>query len=293
MLLIDFLRQTLIAPFEEFAFMRRALLICLCLSWVNAPIGVFLLLRRLSLLGDSLSHAILPGTAIGFMIGGFSAPYLIGGGFIAGVAVTLLSSWVSTKTELREDSAFASFYLGSLALGVLLISVNGTQVDLTHVLFGSVLGVDQTSLNWTVTLAAVVLITLLLLGRVFVMEVFDPSYLLHMKIQPKLVQTIFLLLVVTTLLASFQTLGTLLSVGLMIVPAATSRMLTSKFSTMVIVAGFIGMVSSIGGLLFSYHLNWPAGPVIVLSATVIYGAAIFSRHPKFQNLWRKRRHFER
>ena len=131
--------HALIDPFVEFAFMRRALVGCFALSLGAPPVGVFLVLRRLSLMGDAMSHAILPGAAIGFLVAGLSVPAISLGGFIAGIAVVLLAGFVTRSTILREDASLAAFYLVSLALGVLIVSVKGSSIDLLHVLFGTVL----------------------------------------------------------------------------------------------------------------------------------------------------------
>ncbi|BFO08674.1 hypothetical protein GGER_11840 [Serratia rubidaea] len=129
-------------PFTSFGFMRRALVACLALSLSSAPLGVLLLLRRMSLVGDALSHAVLPGAAIGYLISGMSLVAMGAGGFVAGLAVAMLSGVVSRRTPLKEDASFAGFYLGSLALGVTLVSLRGSSVDLLHVLFGSILAID-------------------------------------------------------------------------------------------------------------------------------------------------------
>lgn len=136
----------LIQPFIEFGFMRRALVACIALSLSATPLGVFLLLRRMSLVGDALSHAVLPGAAIGYLLSGLSLVAMGVGGAIAGLTVALLSGAVSRYTPLREDASFAGFYLGSLALGVTLVSLRGSSVDLLHVLFGSLLAVDVPSI---------------------------------------------------------------------------------------------------------------------------------------------------
>ena len=138
--------HALIDPFVEFAFMRRALVGCFALSLGAPPVGVFLVLRRLSLMGDAMSHAILPGAAIGFLVAGLSVPAMSLGGFIAGIAVVLLAGFVTRSTILREDASLAAFYLVSLALGVLIVSVKGSSIDLLHVLFGTVLALDDTAL---------------------------------------------------------------------------------------------------------------------------------------------------
>jgi hypothetical protein len=130
------LYDQLVDPFVEFGFMRRALIACLALSIGSDPIGVLLLLRRMSLIGDAMSHAVLPGAAIGFLLAGLSLPAMGLGGIVAGLSVALLSGLVSRTTDLREDASFAGFYLTSLAAGVLIVSLRGSNIDLLHVLLG-------------------------------------------------------------------------------------------------------------------------------------------------------------
>src|SRR4029077_2935616 len=151
------LYDTLIAPFADFEFMRRALAGIVALALGAGPIGVFLMLRRMSLVGDAMAHAILPGAALGFLFSGLSLFAMTAGGLIAGCVVALLTGLVARMTELKEDAALATFYLLSLALGVTIVSVKGTNIDLLHVLFGSVLALDDPTLvliagNATITL---------------------------------------------------------------------------------------------------------------------------------------------
>lgn len=282
--------ELLISPLSDFSFMRRALVACLGLSLASAPIGVLLMLRKMSLVGDSMSHAILPGAAIGFLVGGLSLPAMSLGGFAAGVLVALASGWVSQTTRHHEDSSFASFYLIALALGVLLISVNGTQLDLVHILFGNVLTLDDQSLEIIVGMCSIVILVVAALARAFVLESFDRDFLQQMGTSSRLIHSAFLVVVVTCLIASFQTLGTLLAVGLMMIPAATSRLLSGNLKTMMLIAISIAAASSILGLLVSYHARWPSGPAIVLCCGSIYMCALlFSpRVGLLSFLWRKR-----
>ena len=155
------------APFAEFAFMRRALLGCIAISVGATPVGVFLMLRRMSLTGDAMAHAILPGAAIGYLIAGLSLGAMTIGGLVAGMAVALLSGFVTRVTALREDASLAAFYLISLALGVLIVSTRGSNVDLMHVLFGTVLALDDAALILLAQLPAYPLLLALRFDRLF------------------------------------------------------------------------------------------------------------------------------
>ena len=157
--------HTFFQPFIEFGFMRRALVVCLALSLSTTMLGVFLLLRRMSLMGDALSHAILPGVAVGYLLSGMSLLAMTLGGFIAGIVVALVAGWVSRRTPLKEDASFAGFYLGSLALGVTLVSLRGSSVDLLHLLFGSILAVDRDAALFVSGVASLTLLCIALCYR--------------------------------------------------------------------------------------------------------------------------------
>ena len=264
-----------IGPFAEFAFMRRALVATLALSLSAAPLGVFLTLRRMSLLGDALSHAVLPGVAIGFMLFGLSLPAMALGGVLAGLLVAALAGVVSRATSLKEDASLAAIYLLALALGVTLISRQGSQLDLLHILFGSALGVDAPGLLLVAGVASVSLIALAALYRGLVLESFDPVFLSaaakgHWAGRGWVWQQSFLMLVVINLVAGFQTLGTLMAVGLMMLPAVSARLWHDALSAQLLNASAQAACASAVGLLLSYHMDTPSGPTIIGCAGVLY-----------------------
>lgn len=265
----------LLHPFIEFGFMRRALVACVALSLSATPLGVFLLLRRMSLVGDALSHAVLPGAAIGYLLSGLSLVAMGIGGAIAGLTVALLSGAVSRYTPLREDASFAGFYLGSLALGVTLVSLRGSSVDLLHVLFGSLLAVDVPSILLVSTISGVSLLIFSLIYRPLVIDAFDPTFLrAQNRWASPLVHGIFLVLVVVNLVAGFQVLGTLMSVGLMMLPAASARFWSRHLSGTLAAAMLLATIASFGGLYASFYLSLPAGPAVVLSAAILFFISI-------------------
>lgn len=251
--------------------MRRSLVACLALSLSVTPLGVFLLLRRMSLIGDALSHAVLPGVAIGYLLSGMSLLAMGVGGFIAGLLVALLAGWVSSVTTLREDSSFAGFYLGSLALGVTLVSLRGSGVDLLHLLFGSLLAVDGEALTFIGIIASLTLLILAICYRALVAEAFDMTFLQVRRPQlPRLIHALFLALVVMNLVAGFQILGTLMTVGLMMLPAIAARCWSNRLPHILLLAVLTGMVSAFIGLAWSWYQSLPAGPAIVLTASLIF-----------------------
>jgi len=264
------LYDLLAAPFVDFAFMRRALVACAALSIGCGPVGVLLVLRRMSLIGDSMSHAVLPGAAIGFLISGVSLVSMSIGGFVAGLLVALASGLVSRVTQLREDASFAAFYLISLALGVLIVSTRGSNVDLMHVLFGTILAVDDRSLVLVSAIATVSIGVLAVIYRPLLVECFDPGFLRSVGGHGALYHILFLVLVVLNLVAGFQALGTLMAVGLMMLPAAAARFWSGSVWSLGAVSAFIALLSGYVGLLLSFHVDLPSGPSIVLTAGVIY-----------------------
>ncbi len=267
-----------VAPFAEFAFMRRALVATLALSGSAAPLGVFLTLRRMSLLGDALSHAVLPGVALAFMLFGLSLPAMALGGVAAGLLVAALAGVVSRATHLKEDASLAALYLLALAVGVTLISRQGSQLDLLHILFGSALGVDAPGLLLVASVASVSLIALAALYRGLVLESFDPVFLAASSAgsgsRPWLWQQLFLMLVVVNLVAGFQTLGTLMAVGLMMLPAVSARLWHESLAAQLLNASAQAALAGISGLLLSYHLDTPSGPTIIGCAGVLYGLSL-------------------
>jgi len=247
----------LITPFVDFAFMRRALVGSIALSIGACPIGVFLMLRRMSLVGDAMAHAILPGAALGYLFAGLSLGFMTAGGLIAGFVVALLAGLVTRVTVLKEDAALASFYLISLAGGVVLVSLRGSNVDLLHVLFGSVLALDDNTLMLLTVSTTVSLLSLAVLFRPLVLECVDPLFLRTVSKSGSLSHFGFLALVVLNLVAGFHALGTLLSVGLMMVPAFASRFWSSTLDGMIAIATVIGILSSGLGIVISYHAGTP------------------------------------
>ncbi len=265
-----------LAPFVEFGFMRRALAGCLALSVSAPPVGVFLMLRRMSLMSDAMSHAVLPGAAAGFLVAGLSLPAMTLGGLVAGLVVALLAGAVTRTTALREDASLAAFYLISLAGGVLLVSLRGSQVDLMHFLFGSVLALDDPTLLLLGGIATLTLLSLALIYRPLVMECVDPVFLRSVSRVGGPVHFTFLGLVVINLVGGFQALGTLLAVGLMLLPAVAARFWARDLGMTMAAAVLIAALASVVGLSLSYQFDLPSGPAIVLTAGAFYLASMLA-----------------
>ncbi len=266
--------EGLVQPFADFGFMRRALMGCVAISVGATPMGVFLMLRRMSLTGDAMAHAILPGAAVGYLVAGLSLGAMTIGGLVAGMAVALLSGFVTRATPLREDASLAAFYLVSLALGVLIVSTRGSNVDLMHVLFGTVLALDDAALILLCSIASLSILTLALLFRPLVLECADPQFLRSVSGLSAVTHYTFLALVVLNLVGGFQALGTLMAVGIMILPAAAARFWATSIGGMIGVAIAVATFSSLSGLLLSYHHSLPSGPAIILVAGLAYGVSL-------------------
>lgn len=265
----------LISPFVEFDFMRYALASIFCLALSAAPVGVFLVMRRMSLVGDALSHAVLPGAAIGYIFAGLSLPAMSIGGFVAGMLMALLAGLVSRFTSLKEDANFAAFYLSSLAIGVILVSKQKDgNVDLLHLLFGSVLAVDIPALQLIAIAASVTIAVLATIYRPLVLESIDPLFLKAVGGKGGFWHVAFLVLVVMNLVAGFQALGTLMSVGLMMLPAITARLWAKNMGMLILLSVLLALFCGFAGLLFSYHVEIPSGPAIILCCGVLYTLSV-------------------
>ena len=267
---LSVLYDALTAPFVEFTFMRRALIGAFALSLGAGPVGVFLMLRRMSLIGDAMAHAILPGAAIGYLIAGLSLGFMTAGGLVAGMIIALAAGLVTRFTVLKEDAALASFYLISLAAGVVLVSLKGSNVDLLHVLFGSILALDDATLILLVAATSISLLALAVIFRALVLESVDPVFARLMNSGSAYTNILFLSLVVINLVAGFHALGTLLSVGLMMLPAFAARFWTDRLASLMGISIGFGCLSSLMGIIVSYHLNTPTGPTIILASGGLY-----------------------
>jgi zinc/manganese transport system permease protein len=285
--------EALVAPFAEFGFLRRALVACLALSLAAPPLGVFLMLRRMSLTGDALAHAMLPGVALGFALAGLSPPALAAGGLAAGLLVALGAGALSRATGGREDAALAALTLSALAAGVALISWRGSPVELTQLLFGSVLGVDDAALLLAGGAASAALFFLAFAWRPLALECFDPGFGRAVGLRGGWWHLGFLGLVVLTLVASFQAVGTLMAVGLMMLPAVAARHWARGLAGMVLAAVGLAALASVLGLLGSYHADVPTGPAITLTAAALWAVSLaFGPVDGLRARWRPPRHLE-
>ncbi len=250
--------------------MERALFGCILLSLSCGPLGVFLVLRRMILVGDALSHGLLPGMAVGFLIGGYSIWALSIGGIVAGITIGIASTFAARREWLAEDSALAGFYLFSMALGVTFLSHYNHHIDLLHVLFGSVLAISSDSL---LLMSISCIATLLFCGiwyHALVIECFDGHFFHGMGGKKSLMRMIFLGMLTINLVAAFQAFGAMMSLGLLVLPALTMRLMSQRLLVMCCGASLIGILGSFGGLFISYVWGCASGPSIIVILGIIY-----------------------
>jgi zinc/manganese transport system permease protein len=269
------LSEVFLEPFNV-ASVRHSLAAIVALALTAGPVGIFLMLRRMSLVGDAMAHAILPGVAVGFLISGLSVFAMTLGGLIAGVVIALLAAAVSRSTKLQEDASLAVFLLLSLAFGVVIVTANGIGVEeLMEFLFGeTVAKMNFDKLLVIVGSATISIIVLALIYRPLVLECVDPGFLRSVSRAGGLAHIAFLGVLVLNLVSAFHALGTLLGVGIIIIPAAIARFWTRDISVMILLAIASGLVAGWLGLLVSYHAEVPLGPAVTLMAGVMYFASI-------------------
>jgi zinc/manganese transport system permease protein len=262
----------IVEPFETLAFMRAALVACAALALANGAVGTLLVLRRMSLDGDVLGHAVMPGAAIGFLYAGPSPTWLSLGGLASGLAVATLAGLV-TSGRARHDAGLVAFYLVALSLGVVLVAWRGSNVDIMRVLFGTVLAIDQRALLQIGAVSSVIVLVIAALYRPLAVGAFDPAFLRAVGTRAPY-GAMFQILMVLALVASFQAFGTLLAVGPMLLPAAAARCWGLGVAASMALATGFGLAASVAGLLVSYHGNLPSGPSIVLAAGLLFGISL-------------------
>ncbi len=266
-----------------FPFMQRALIAAIIVGVVCAVLGCFVVLRSMAFLGDALAHAVLPGVAIAYLAG---MNTLIGA-LIAAVLVALAISAFAQHGTLREDTAIGILFAAALALGVLLISTIRTYAtDLTHIMFGDVLGVSRLDLIVTGILAFVVLLTVVLLFKELLLVSFDPVLAHTLGRRPGLYRTLLMLMLAVTIVVSLRTVGVGLVVALLVTPAATAYLLARRLVAMMLVSALLGVASGVVGLYLSYYLDVSTGAAVVLVATGFFLVAYLFA-PRRGLVWRR------
>jgi manganese/iron transport system permease protein len=273
-------------PFS-YNFMLRGLAASVIVGVVCAVVGVYVVLRGMAFFGDALAHAVLPGVALGYLISGGSRDTLFWWALGAAVLVALAIGRITKHAEIREDTAIGILFASMFALGIALIStVRSYSVDLSHFLFGNVLGVSTRDLVLTSVFGVVVLLTIFLFYKEFLVLSFDPVLAATLRIPSGLLNNILLILMALTVSVAMQTVGVALMVAMLVTPAATASLLTRRLWQGMIVSALIGACSAVAGLYLSYYFNIVSGSAIVLTATFIF-LLVFLFQPRRGLVWKK------
>jgi ABC-type Mn2+/Zn2+ transport system permease subunit len=261
--------QWLIAPFA-YQFMQNALIASLLIAATCGIIGSYVVLRRLAFIGDALAHTALPGVVIAYM-NGWS---LVGGALAAGVMTALGIGWIARKSTLREDTAIGVIFTAMFALGILLMSRLQSFRDLSHILFGNILGVQSQELWLMTAVALVVLVVLVLFHKELELTSFDGTHAEVIGIQSNRLRTMLLILLAFTVVTGIQVVGVVLTSALLVTPAAAASLITSDLRRMMVVSALIGAGSAFVGLLLSYYFAVATGAAIVLTCTAVFGVIV-------------------
>lgn len=271
--MLDFLTT----PFQ-YAFMIRALEAAIIVGIVCAVVGTYVVLRGMAFFGDALAHAILPGVAAGYLISGGARDVLFWWALLAALVSAFAIGAISRSTKIREDTAIGIIFSGMFALGITLIStVRNYSIDLSHFLFGDVLGVGSTDLWLTGTFGAVIILIVLAFYKEFLVASFDPILAATLRLPVRFLDYLLMILIAVTVVVSLQTVGVALMVAMLITPSATASLLTHRLPVMMALSAAIACVSGVTGLYISYYGGVASGAAIVLSATVIFLVTLIVR----------------
>lgn len=265
----------------EYPFLQRAVITSIIVGVICGVMGCFIVLRGMALMGDAISHAVLPGVAISYMLG-FSYFY---GAVLTGVLTALGIGYISENSRVKRDSSIGIVFSAAFALGIVLITTAGSAIDLTQILFGNVLFVEVSDLRLTIIVGMIVLLAVIVFYKELLVSSFDETMAAAYGLKTGLIHYAIMVLLTLVTVASLQTVGVILVVSLLVTPASTAYLLTNKLSTMIVLAGSLGALSSIIGLYISFLYNISSGPVIALSATAIF-LLVFLFSPKHGVLWR-------
>jgi manganese/iron transport system permease protein len=263
--------QSFIEPLQ-YGFMQRSLLIAILVGLVCAVVGSYLMVQRLALLGDAISHSVLPGLAIAFMVGA----NIFVGAFIAGIVSTIAISWIRTRSPIKEDAAMGIVLSAFFALGITLITLiqKDNKIDLNHFLFGNILSVTPSEVVNTAVISAIVLLTVWVLYKELLFYTFDPLGAQAAGLPVNLLQFGLMVLIALTIVASMKAVGVVLVLSLLITPGATAYLLVKRLYQVMALGAAVGIVASISGMYLSYFYNLPSGPAIVLVVSALFVLAL-------------------
>lgn len=264
-----------------YGFLQKALITSVMVGIICGVIGSFIILRGMALMGDAISHAVLPGVAISYMLG---INYFYGA-VVTGVLTSLGIGMISQNSRVKNDSSIGLVFSAMFALGIILITKAKSATDLTQILFGNVISVRSSDMWLTLVIGSIVIVAVVLFYKELLISSFDETMAAAYGLKTRLIHYGIMVLLTLVTVASLQTVGVILVVSMLITPASTAYLLTNRLSTMIVLAAVFGALSSIIGLYFSFVYNLPSGPVIALATTAIFAVAfIFS--PKQGILWK-------
>lgn len=264
--------NAVLEPFQ-YEFMRKALLGCILIGFTNGYLSGFIVLRRHALLADGLSHSLLPGLAVGAILFSLNPIGLFVGALVAALLVVLGGKMISHSSRLKDDTAIGALYIAAFALGIILLKFAPVRVDLGHFLFGNVLGLGDADLWITYGLSFFIVLILAIFQRQLLLAIFDPAVAASIGIRVAWFDYLLIAMMVMAMIASLQAVGVVMSLGLLILPAATLYLLTDSYAVMLWGGAFLGTGGAISGLLLSYWINLPSGPAIVMVLSALFVAS--------------------
>jgi len=276
-----------ITALGRYDFLQSALITAIMVGVMSGIIGCFIILRGMSMMGDAISHAVLPGVAVAYMLG---INVLIGAS-VFGLLAAGLIGFVASHSKLKTDTSIGIVFSAFYALGFILISLAESATNLHHILFGNILAVSDTDIMTTTVVLGLVILFIVFFYKELLVTSFDATFAKTYGLKVQLLHYALMLVLTLVTVSALQTVGIILVVAMLITPAATAFLWTDKLATMLVLAATVGAVASVVGLYFSYMLNWASGPAIVLIAAIIFGVSflISPKQALFTNLWRPRR----
>jgi len=276
--LVDFINAL-----GKYDFLQSALLTAIMVGIMSGIIGSFIILRGMSLMGDAISHAVLPGVAVAYIFG-FN---ILIGASVFGVLAALLIGFVASRSKIKTDTSIGVVFSAFYALGFILISMAESSTNLHHILFGNILAVSDSDIMTTAVVLGIVILFVVIFYKELLVTSFDETYAQTYGLKVQVIHYALMLVLTLVTVSALQTVGIILVVAMLITPAATAFLWTDKLITMLILSASVGVVSSITGLYFSYTFNWASGPAIVLVAAMLFALSfIFSPKQNFFKLKR-------
>ncbi|MQS76228.1 metal ABC transporter permease [Companilactobacillus halodurans] len=267
----------------KYDFLQSALLTAVMVGIMSGIIGSFIILRGMSLMGDAISHAVLPGVAVAYMLG---INILIGAS-IFGVLAALLIGFVAARSKIKTDTSIGVVFSAFYALGFILISMAESSTNLHHILFGNILAVSDSDIMTTAVVLGIVILFVVIFYKELLVTSFDATYAKTYGLNVQVIHYTLMLVLTLVTVSALQTVGIILVVAMLITPAATAFLWTDKLDVMLVLSAVVGVVSSITGLYFSYTFNWASGPAIVIVAALLFAISfVFSPKQNFFKLQR-------